>query len=161
MNFAMLERFLALKALLGNILVPSSSEVPADAAPKTGWQKFIDGLNAAGRPILLMGITALTVLAYVDPTGFSAFALALSKLPEMAWYTIFAVITAYVTATGLADVRRSGSAPMTPTTVEELEEVLAPREGRFDNLEEDHPALNTPPAGNASIAEWKAQNEAK
>ena len=166
MAFPVLDKFIALTNTLGGIM-GSNNTVVADPPSTTGWDKFINGLNRAGRPALLLGVTALFIAAYLDPTGFSAFALALTKLPEMAWYTIFSIITAWVTARGIADVRAAGAskapASTDDTAVVEtpVEEAPAASEGRFDNLEEDHPVLTQTGSGNSSIAEWKAQNEGK
>lgn len=163
MGFSLLSKFLTLKSLVSDSLVSGESSEPAESAPapKTGWQKFIDGLNAAGRPILLLGISALFVLAYVDPTGFSAFAAALASLPEMAWYSIFTVVLTYMGARGMVDVRNSGRSTTytAPTGLDTPTEEPVVSQGRFDNLDHDDDVLSTPKSTpNASIEAWKAQN---
>ena len=62
---------------------------------KSGFDRFMDGVNRLPRPALALGTLGLFVAAMVDPLWFAARMQGISLVPEPLWWLLGAIISFY------------------------------------------------------------------
>jgi hypothetical protein len=64
-------------------------------ARRTRWDAFIDGLNRLPRPLIMLSVGALFVLAPLDPLRFAQIARAYELLPDGFWALLSVIVAFY------------------------------------------------------------------
>ena len=72
---------------------------------KSGYDRFMDGLNRLPRPALALGTLALFVAAMVDPLWFAARMQGIALVPEPLWWLLGVVVSFYFGARHQAKVQ--------------------------------------------------------
>ena len=62
---------------------------------KSGFDRFIDGINRLPRPLLALGTIGLFVSAMVDPVWFSLRMAGIALVPEPLWWLMGAIVSFY------------------------------------------------------------------
>lgn len=63
--------------------------------PRTGFDRFIDGLNRLPRPAMAFGVLGLFIAAMLDPVWFADRMAGLSLVPEPLWWLLGAIVSFY------------------------------------------------------------------
>ena len=112
---------------------------------RSGFDRFIDGINRLPRPMLALGTIALFVSAMVDPVWFTVRMQGVAMVPEPHWWLIGAIVSFYSGARYQvkgqefqAKVAQAVAVPKPPAAV-----VAAPQADFIDN---------------AALTGWQAQN---
>lgn len=132
-------------------------------APQGLFDRFVNGINRLGRPLLLIGVVLFFMWGIMDPTGFVLVMKAFGETPEWITTAVLLVISIFGTGRIVQDFKKRQTVKTTvesktETTVEEVK--VSNR--KFDNLEEDDDdddIADLPPENDA-VAKWKeAQGE--
>jgi len=117
---------------------------------KSGWDRFIDGLNRIPRPALALGTLGLFISAMLDPVWFAARMNGIALVPEPLWWLLGAIVSFYFGARH--QVKSQEFQRSIATTVAATPNVMR----NLDALETlgdraDRPAEDAP---NPAIADW-------
>ena len=63
--------------------------------PRSGFDRFINGVNRLPRPAMAFGVLGLFVAAMVDPIWFADRMAGLSLVPEPLWWLLGAIVSFY------------------------------------------------------------------
>ena len=63
--------------------------------PRSGFDRFIDGVNRLPRPAMALGVLGLFIAAMVDPIWFADRMAGLSLVPEPLWWLVGAIVSFY------------------------------------------------------------------
>ena len=63
--------------------------------PRSGFDRFIDGVNRLPRPAMAFGVLGLFIAAMVDPIWFADRMAGLSLVPEPLWWLLGAIVSFY------------------------------------------------------------------
>jgi hypothetical protein len=61
--------------------------------PRSGFDRFIDGVNRLPRPAMAFGVLGLFIAAMVDPIWFADRITGLSFVPEPLWWLLGAIVS--------------------------------------------------------------------
>ena len=64
-------------------------------SPRSGFDRFIDGVNRLPRPAMAFGVLGLFIAAMVDPIWFADRMAGLSLVPEPLWWLLGAIVSFY------------------------------------------------------------------
>lgn len=116
---------------------------------KSGFDRFMDGLNRLPRPMLALGTLGLMGAAMLDPVWFAARMQGIALVPEPLWWLLGIVVSFYFGARAQAKTQAfqegiARSLARVPQAVENLESLNALRQGADPvekNETSDNPAL--------------------
>ncbi|WP_166415834.1 holin family protein [Cochlodiniinecator piscidefendens] len=123
-----------------------------------GFDRFMDGLNRLPRPLMVIGVIGLFVMAMKDPVWFAQRMQGLALVPDPLWWLMGAIVSFYFGARHQAygqDFQRSIA-----QTMARVPQVVANTES-LQNLREtppDAPSAPTEPAmpsQNPALVAWR------
>lgn len=110
---------------------------------RSGFDRFVDGINRLPRPLLALGTIALFVTAMVDPVWFSSRMAGIALVPEPLWWLMGAIVSFYFGARYQAKGQEF-QAKIAKAAVAVREVPKPAGEGDF--------------ADNAALMDWQAQH---
>lgn len=125
---------------------------------KSGFDRFIDGVNRLPRPMLALGTLGLMVAAMVDPLWFAARMQGIALVPEPLWWLLGIVVSFYFGARSQAKTqafqegiaRSLARVPQAVHNIEQLGDVAQGPANTKENQSHSNPAL----------AEWHQERDA-
>ena len=119
------------------------------AGQKSGFDRFMDGVNRLPRPMLALGTLGLMVAAMVDPLWFAARMQGVALVPEPLWWLLGIVVSFYFGARSQAKTqafqegiaRSLARVPQAVENIEQLKKVAQSSDKKGENDSSDNPAL--------------------
>ncbi len=138
----------------------SEIELPA---PQGLFDRFVNGVNRLGRPLLLIGVILFFAWGIMDPVGFVTVMEAFGKTPEWITTAVLLVISIFGTGRVISDIKKKQTMkvppPVDPVPTPAVKPEGKPSDRRFDNLEEDDDDdIDDLPEENETIEKWKSAN---
>ena len=129
-------------------------------APQGLFDRFVNGVNRLGRPMLLIGVILFFTWGIVDPAGFVVTMKAFGETPEWIATAVLLVISIFGTGRIIQDVKKRQTVKTTVAKTETTVEEVKVTNRKFDNLEEDDDDedISDLPPENDAVAKWKEKN---
>ncbi|NHM20902.1 holin family protein [Tritonibacter mobilis] len=116
---------------------------------RSGFDRFMDGVNRLPRPMLALGTLGLMVAAMVDPLWFAARMQGVALVPEPLWWLLGIVVSFYFGARSQAKTqafqegiaRSLARVPQAVENIEQLKTVAQSSDNKRKNEISDNPAL--------------------
>ena len=112
--------------------------------PRSGFDRFIDGLNRLPRPAMAFGVLGLLIAAMIDPIWFADRMVGLGLVPEPLWWLLGAIVSFYFGAR-----HQSKSFEIRANDLRLKAEAIA----NIGNANDQNPVRHV--LENAAVAEWR------
>ena len=131
--------------------------------PQGLFDRFVNGVNRLGRPLLLIGVILFFMWGIMDPVGFVVVMEAFGKTPEWIATAVLLVISIFGGGRVISDFKKKQTVKTTVAKTETTVEEVKVTNRKFDNLEEDDDEddISELPPENEVVAKWKEENAAK